>query len=536
MSAALPLPALLVSRSPQVDQRSLRADGTSSRQVTGNDLLPRKAKFADALGSAASASAKKSPKPRDAAREEPALGARNPDEKPMDVEPAGEAPLLNQVADKPITSEARSAQHESSEQAPSSNQPAIPSGDSRPQSSAPVAPPAPVAQPSPNQIFQPQSTQPRPVVDDGQAEIQVQGQRQNTESSSAPPAPAAIDANRRRQALQTVAEFAAHRAAVQPKEIPPASGEQPADQRHDEPRQPQPAVTNPLIDEDAATPQRAREAMIAHAAVTPQSGSIVERDNNRASVRQTPSPTPSPKSERPSAQPAPRTEVQPQQAMPAVARAVQIEATMRGEHPMGQAMPGEHATLNSAAAPHVVNQPTLAPAPSLHLKSDNLAQQLPGFSAPIDDAPLAGQVVRGLSAMVNQRGGTMNLRLDPPDLGQLRIQMTVTRGVVTAEFHPTTPQAHDLLERNLAALRSTLEGQGLTVERLNVHVAAPSGQQQLMRDDSNANTPNQQRHNHDAAGGESRGRRDGQQQEFHREYAFADFQNLLNDLDQFALR
>ena len=230
-----------------------------------------------------------------------------------------------------------------------------------------------------------------------------------------------------------------------------------------------------------------------------------------------------------------RVEVQPQQTTPAVARAMQVDAAVRAEFALTQTTANDQPAANPVPSSHASLQTSLAP--SLHSKSDNLAQQLPGLSTPIEDSPLAGQVVRGLFTMVNQRGGTMNLRLDPPDLGQLRIQMTVARGMVTADFHPTTPQAHELLERNLAALRSTLEGQGLTVERLNVHGAIPSGQPQMTRDDTNANHSNQHRQHHDAAGGESRGRRDGQnQQEFHREYAFADFQNLLNVLDQFALR
>ena len=93
-----------------------------------------------------------------------------------------------------------------------------------------------------------------------------------------------------------------------------------------------------------------------------------------------------------------------------------------------------------------------------------------------------------------------------------------------------------MLEKSIAALRSTLEGQGLTVERLTVHVAPPGGQQ-FLRDDGNSsmNQHARQHHHHDAANGESRGRRDEQPDQSRRHYPVNEFASVLDGLEQFRL-
>ncbi len=111
----------------------------------------------------------------------------------------------------------------------------------------------------------------------------------------------------------------------------------------------------------------------------------------------------------------------------------------------------------------------------------------------------------------------MTMRLEPPALGQLRVQMTVARGAVTAQFQPATIEAQVLLERSLATLRLALETQGLSVERLTVHAApASAASREAAEDQSHQQQQQASRHQPDAGEGRSRGRgdeppRDGRQ-------------------------
>ena len=193
---------------------------------------------------------------------------------------------------------------------------------------------------------------------------------------------------------------------------------------------------------------------------------------------------------------------------PASARAVQIDAAVRVENATGQP-----ATLQLAA-------PLPVPASLPSSTTASLVQALPTPTTPTPSAdpdhdPFTARILRGLSATLNQRGGVLTMRLVPPELGQLRIQMTITQGTVSAEFQTATPQAQALLERSLAVLRSALQWHGLIVERLTVHTAQPVNAQATRQDPAEQQTQHQ-RHHADAGKGESRGRRDGDQTGFFR--------------------
>ncbi|MCC7205374.1 MAG: flagellar hook-length control protein FliK [Phycisphaeraceae bacterium] len=85
-----------------------------------------------------------------------------------------------------------------------------------------------------------------------------------------------------------------------------------------------------------------------------------------------------------------------------------------------------------------------------------------------DDQANLSRVVRGLSAAVNQKGGAVTLRLSPPELGLVRIQMQVRDGVVRAEIFTEHASARSLLADGLTELRQALQSHGLSVDRLGV--------------------------------------------------------------------
>ncbi|MCA9283931.1 MAG: flagellar hook-length control protein FliK [Phycisphaerales bacterium] len=93
--------------------------------------------------------------------------------------------------------------------------------------------------------------------------------------------------------------------------------------------------------------------------------------------------------------------------------------------------------------------------------------------ASADPAPAAAPVLRGLSTLLAQKGGTLTLRLDPPDLGQVRIAVTIQGTTVSASLLASGSEARTLLEGSLGQLRAALEMHGLTVERLAVDRLTP---------------------------------------------------------------
>jgi flagellar hook-length control protein FliK len=154
-------------------------------------------------------------------------------------------------------------------------------------------------------------------------------------------------------------------------------------------------------------------------------------------------------------------------------------------------------------------------------------QSLPGM-ATADTAALEGEphpsaqlAARGAALLANQRGGAITMRLEPSALGQLRIDLRVTQGAVLADFTAASHEARLLLEANLGMLRERLESQGLAVERITVHAgrgteaaaqSSPQNGHDARQEGADARSDRGERSGtrQDAAGGESRGRRDGE--------------------------
>lgn len=210
---------------------------------------------------------------------------------------------------------------------------------------------------------------------------------------------------------------------------------------------------------------------------------------------------------------------------PAAARAAQVNAAVQLENLAAQLSTGGGADGLSARSARA----TLVTGASL--KADGAAPAGSLFAPHADGEPdFAGRIVRGLSAMVSQRGGVMTMRLHPPELGSLRVQMSIIQGAVSAQFTATTEHAQMLLERNLTTLQSALQSNGLTVEKLGVHLAgAESSTTTRQEADSQQQHHQQQGSEHDAAGRESRGRHDGERPTFRRHGAApADFAASLS--------
>ena len=65
----------------------------------------------------------------------------------------------------------------------------------------------------------------------------------------------------------------------------------------------------------------------------------------------------------------------------------------------------------------------------------------------------------------------MHIRMDPPELGALSVQIDVRDGIVNASFQTSNDEATRLLSHSLTQLRTTLESAGITVEKLQVQQA-----------------------------------------------------------------
>jgi flagellar hook-length control protein FliK len=85
----------------------------------------------------------------------------------------------------------------------------------------------------------------------------------------------------------------------------------------------------------------------------------------------------------------------------------------------------------------------------------------------IDRVRLVQRVARAFHTLRDE-GGQLRLRLSPPELGALRLDVTVREGVLTAHLEAETPAARAVLLDNLPALRERLAEQQIRIERFDV--------------------------------------------------------------------
>lgn len=74
-------------------------------------------------------------------------------------------------------------------------------------------------------------------------------------------------------------------------------------------------------------------------------------------------------------------------------------------------------------------------------------------------------------ALVHESGGRMQLKLHPPELGALQIDVSLNNGTISARLEAQTPAAQRVLTDNLPQLQQALSQQGMNVERLEVFLA-----------------------------------------------------------------
>lgn len=82
------------------------------------------------------------------------------------------------------------------------------------------------------------------------------------------------------------------------------------------------------------------------------------------------------------------------------------------------------------------------------------------------------KIVGAIQGQLLPNGGSMHIRLDPPELGALNVRVEMRDGVMTAAFETTNDQATKVLSHSLGELKTALEAQGVSVEKLHVRQSA----------------------------------------------------------------
>lgn len=94
------------------------------------------------------------------------------------------------------------------------------------------------------------------------------------------------------------------------------------------------------------------------------------------------------------------------------------------------------------------------------------AGQKPGVA--VGKANPESQVARAMVAALRHKGGVVTLRLSPDELGQVRVELRVEDGKVSAVLDAQDERARGALHAGIDTLRKSLEASGLTITHLEV--------------------------------------------------------------------
>jgi flagellar hook-length control protein FliK len=117
----------------------------------------------------------------------------------------------------------------------------------------------------------------------------------------------------------------------------------------------------------------------------------------------------------------------------------------------------------------------------------------PQAPPPTPDQANADRVANAITTKLLPGGGKMEIRLDPPQLGRVHIDVQVVSGKLTATLTASNDEASRMLGHKLDHLRQSLESGGLTVDRLQVRTSSESSMRDASADQQQQSTGQDQR-------------------------------------------
>lgn len=143
--------------------------------------------------------------------------------------------------------------------------------------------------------------------------------------------------------------------------------------------------------------------------------------------------------------------------------------------PSGQTTEFQHLLQESARSRARIDQPTRTP--------QGETARPTGQTVNLDKAGSIKELAEIVRGRVSQQHSNMVLKLDPPELGKVRIDVDLRQGMLTVRMEAESQAGKDALESRLTDLKHTLEQQGVRVDRMEIEYRPPVTHPQP--DDSN---------------------------------------------------
>jgi flagellar hook-length control protein FliK len=96
-----------------------------------------------------------------------------------------------------------------------------------------------------------------------------------------------------------------------------------------------------------------------------------------------------------------------------------------------------------------------------------------------DQERVIARISRAITQVSNEGRTTVRVRLYPPELGTVKVEVSSFRGQVTARVEASTEAASRLIQMNMGALRADIRAAGVDLRSMDVEYSNPSAQYNL---------------------------------------------------------
>lgn len=99
------------------------------------------------------------------------------------------------------------------------------------------------------------------------------------------------------------------------------------------------------------------------------------------------------------------------------------------------------------------------------------------------------RILRVLRSQISENRARATLRLDPPELGTVKLHLDLRQDVLALRIDTATGAAHRLLSEHVESLRQGLEAAGIQLERVEIRAPESAGQSEMADDAPQPDTP-----------------------------------------------
>ena len=143
---------------------------------------------------------------------------------------------------------------------------------------------------------------------------------------------------------------------------------------------------------------------------------------------------------------------------------------------------GNQSLLNHQANSEniVTNQPTI----NMNTVADMVPTQFGSYLS-TDTVQIMEQIVQQMKVTISAETTSMEMQLNPENLGKVYVNISSEEGVVNAQFHATNEIVKEALETQIATLRENLNQAGVKVDAIEVNIASHEFERNLEQNHQN---------------------------------------------------